>query len=214
MRAHRRGAEKVGYGLNASLSRPVWKALSPPISLCSRPTSTAPSSMMRRPPPEFPSSQQDPQRRSWAPTGTAISGRWNSNLVGLQRLEREQIFQRLHFRPAARRSSIPSAIPAKASCAAPSAMSRRTTLMIESGLEGAYNTLDGNSSFISNGARVALPGANPKVNEKRGEAIRPGKLAVLAGLVAGSRARASNFPPLRPRAFPPAVSISSSRACC
>jgi len=44
------------------------------------------------------------------------------------------------------------------------------TLTFESGLEGDYNTLDGHSSFISNGTAIALPAANPKVNEKRGEA--------------------------------------------
>jgi outer membrane receptor protein involved in Fe transport len=44
-------------------------------------------------------------------------------------------------------------------------------LMLESGLEGAYNSLNGRSDFISNGVAVPLPGANPKVNEKRGEAF-------------------------------------------
>jgi outer membrane receptor protein involved in Fe transport len=44
------------------------------------------------------------------------------------------------------------------------------TLMLEGGLEGAYNSLTGTSSFLSNGASISLPGANPKVNEKRGEA--------------------------------------------
>jgi hypothetical protein len=35
----------------------------------------------------------------------------------------------------------------------------------------AYNFLDGHSSFVSNGAVVALPNANVLVNEVRGEAF-------------------------------------------
>ncbi len=42
-------------------------------------------------------------------------------------------------------------------------------LNLEAGGEAAYNFLDGNSSFISNGATVALPNANVTVDERRGE---------------------------------------------
>lgn len=43
------------------------------------------------------------------------------------------------------------------------------TLNLESGIEGAYNFLDGASSFTSNGAAIALPNANVFVDERRGE---------------------------------------------
>ncbi|HEY1630026.1 MAG TPA: TonB-dependent receptor [Rhizomicrobium sp.] len=47
-------------------------------------------------------------------------------------------------------------------------------LTLEGGLEGAYNFLDGTSSFIDNGVPVALPSANASVNEKRGEFFAQG----------------------------------------
>jgi outer membrane receptor protein involved in Fe transport len=43
------------------------------------------------------------------------------------------------------------------------------SLTLESGLEGAYNTLNGTSGYVQNGAPVALPAANSRVNERRGE---------------------------------------------
>jgi outer membrane receptor protein involved in Fe transport len=49
-----------------------------------------------------------------------------------------------------------------------------STLTLEGGLEGAYNFLDGISSFVENGAPVALPSANARVNEKRGEVFGQG----------------------------------------
>lgn len=42
-------------------------------------------------------------------------------------------------------------------------------LTIEGGTEGAYNQLDGSSTYQLNGAAVALPSANARVDEKRGE---------------------------------------------
>jgi outer membrane receptor protein involved in Fe transport len=46
-----------------------------------------------------------------------------------------------------------------------------TTLTLEAGAEGAYNFLNGTSSFLDNGAVVALPSADARVNEKRAEAF-------------------------------------------
>jgi hypothetical protein len=43
------------------------------------------------------------------------------------------------------------------------------TLGLEAGGEAVYNFLDGHSSFVSNGASVALPNANISVKEQRGE---------------------------------------------
>jgi Outer membrane receptor proteins, mostly Fe transport len=42
-------------------------------------------------------------------------------------------------------------------------------LTVEGGAEGAYNQLDGASTYIVNAAPVALPSANARVDEKRGE---------------------------------------------
>ncbi|MEI9929906.1 MAG: TonB-dependent receptor [Rhizomicrobium sp.] len=42
-------------------------------------------------------------------------------------------------------------------------------LTIETGLEGAYNYLDGDTGFIENGIQQVLPDANAHVDEKRGE---------------------------------------------
>ncbi|MGH6870570.1 MAG: TonB-dependent receptor plug domain-containing protein [Rhizomicrobium sp.] len=44
-----------------------------------------------------------------------------------------------------------------------------TTLTLEGGAEGAFNFLDGTSSFLDNGVNVPLPSANARVTEKRGE---------------------------------------------
>ena len=49
-----------------------------------------------------------------------------------------------------------------------------TTLTLEGGLEGAYNFLDGISSYAENGVAVPLPSANARVEEKRGEAFGQG----------------------------------------
>lgn len=49
-----------------------------------------------------------------------------------------------------------------------------TTLTLEGGLEGAYNFLDGISSYAENGVAVPLPSANARVNEKRGEVFAQG----------------------------------------
>jgi len=44
-------------------------------------------------------------------------------------------------------------------------------LNLEAGGEGAYNFLNGRSSFVSDGTAISLPNANIFVNEKRGEAF-------------------------------------------
>ncbi|MDE2500636.1 MAG: TonB-dependent receptor [Alphaproteobacteria bacterium] len=49
--------------------------------------------------------------------------------------------------------------------------SPNANLTLESGAEGAYNFLNGTSSYLLNGTPVPLPSANANVNEKRGEAF-------------------------------------------
>jgi hypothetical protein len=68
------------------------------------------------------------------------------------------------------------------------------TLTLEGGGEGAYNTLNGNSTFLNNGAAVAIPGANSHVNERRGEIFAQATWKFPDGSVeAGSRAEFSRI---------------------
>jgi hypothetical protein len=49
-----------------------------------------------------------------------------------------------------------------------------TSLTLETGAEGAYNFLNGTSSFLDNGVIVPIPAEDAAVNEKRGEAFAQG----------------------------------------
>jgi hypothetical protein len=62
-------------------------------------------------------------------------------------------------------------------------------LNMEVGGEGAYNFLNGRSSFVSGGAAIALPNANVSVDEKRGEVFTnmSWKIAPKWSLEAGTR---------------------------
>ena len=88
------------------------------------------------------------------------------------------------------------------------------TVDIEAGAEGAYNFLDGRTTYQENGTPIALPSANAKVEEYRGEIfgkadwkISP-RLALEAGGrfevsrigLAGSDAKAKTFAYPKPRA--------------
>lgn len=166
--AHRRGAEKVGYSLNAALSRPVWQGdFAANLTL----EKTTFNSATYYDPPgamQFPSSHKA-RSAEFGANWDRIFGKTELNLVALQRLQRDQKFN-------ASTGSGSDEIFNSVSDTGESIL--RSTVRyvfskafrIESGFEGAYNSLSGTSSFLSNGAPVALPGANPKVNEKRGEA--------------------------------------------
>jgi outer membrane receptor protein involved in Fe transport len=62
-------------------------------------------------------------------------------------------------------------------------------LSLEGGGEGAFNYLDGHTSYAVNGAAVAVPNANVRVDEKRGEvfATATWKILQTLSLEAGSR---------------------------
>jgi outer membrane receptor protein involved in Fe transport len=68
-------------------------------------------------------------------------------------------------------------------------------LTLEGGAEGAYNFLDGTSSFVLNGVTVPLPSANARVEERRGEVFAQGtwKFAPDWLLEAGSRFEVSTI---------------------
>jgi len=166
--SHHRGAEKAGYGLNASLSRPVLEgAFTANLTLQQ---TTFNSSVFYDAPSaaSFPYSHRIRSAEAGA-NWDRYFGPVELTLVGLQRLERNAYFN-------AALSSGSTQVFNSVSDTSESIL-RGTLryipsqiLTFESGLEGDYNTLDGHSSFISNGTAIALPAANPKVNEKRGEA--------------------------------------------
>jgi len=166
--SHHRGAEKAGYGLNASLSRPVLEgAFTANLTLQQ---TTFNSSVFYDAPSaaSFPYSHRIRSAEAGA-NWDRYFGPVELTLVGLLRLERNAYFN-------AALSSGSTQVFTSVSDTSESIL-RGTlryipsqTLTFESGLEGDYNTLDGHSSFISNGTAIALPAANPKVNEKRGEA--------------------------------------------
>ena len=167
--AHRRGAEQVGYALNASLSRPVWGgAFNTNLTL----QQTIFNSSVYYDAPgaqNFPSSQKARSAELGANWDRSF-GPVELNLVALQRLEHDQNFGAAI---AANDSQIFNSVSntGESILRATARYVPEKDLMVESGLEGAYNFLNGRSSFISNGAAIVLPGANPKVNEKRGEAF-------------------------------------------
>ena len=166
---HRRGDEQVGYALNASLSRPVLAGdFNANLTLQQ---TTFNSAVFYDPPQaqDFPSSQKIRSAELGANWDRSF-GPFELHLLGLQRLERDQndnaaiasnstqIFHSVGDTSESILRATVRYVPEK-------------DLMIESGLEGAYNSLNGHSSLVSNGAAITLPGGNPKVNEKRGEAF-------------------------------------------
>jgi hypothetical protein len=62
-------------------------------------------------------------------------------------------------------------------------------LAIESGLEGAYNFLDGRSLYAENGVAIPLPSADAQVSEKRGEAFAQATWKFAEGWMAEAGAR-------------------------
>lgn len=69
------------------------------------------------------------------------------------------------------------------------------SLTLEGGAEGAFNFLDGTSTFYSNGVEVPLPSANARVEERRGEAFAQGtwKISPDWMLEAGTRFEVSTI---------------------
>ncbi|MGZ5927887.1 MAG: TonB-dependent receptor plug domain-containing protein [Rhizomicrobium sp.] len=165
--AHRRGIEKVGWGLNGSLNRPLFGGdFGTNLTL----QQTIYNSDISYDPPDavdFPASAKVRSAELGANWDHAF-GQVELNLVALQRLERDQNF---NASIASNTHQVFNSVSdlGESILRGTARWVQSQTLMIESGLEGVYNTLEGHSSFIANGTSVELPGANPKVNEKRGE---------------------------------------------
>lgn len=167
--SHRRGAEKVGWGLNGSWVQPLLAGnLSTNLVLQE---TTYNSAVFYDAPgqADFPASEKL--------RNAELGGNWDRhfgavelNLVVLQRLQRDQNDNA---------SITPGQDQVFNSVGDSGESILRGTLRyfwspdltLEGGMEGAYNFLNGASSYVSNGVLIPLPGANPEVNEKRGEAF-------------------------------------------
>ena len=191
--SHRRGAEKVGWGINGSWVQPLLEGgLSTNLILQE---TTYNSAVFYDAPgaADFPSSQKV---RS-AELGANWDRHFGSSeltIVALQRLERDQN-DNASITSSADQTFHSVSDTSESILRATLRYITSQALMIESGLEGAYNTLNGNSSYVSNGAPILLPGANPSVNEKRGEAFAQSswKFAPDWSLEAGARVEFSTL---------------------
>ena len=191
--SHRRGAEKVGYGLNGTWVQPLLDGnLS--TNLVAQET-TYNSAVFTDAPGEadFPSSLKT--------RSAELGGTWDRHfgaaelsVVGLQRLERDQN-DNASITPGSDQVFTSVSDSGESILRATLRYLWSPNLMLESGIEGAYNFLNGNSSFVSNGALIPLPGANPVVNEKRGEAFVQSswKIAPNWSLEAGARVEYSTI---------------------
>lgn len=166
--SHHRGAEDAGYGLNASLSRPLFQgAFNANLTLQQ---TTFNSSVFYDAPAaaSFPYSHKKRSAEAGA-NWDRYFGPLELTLVGLQRLERNEYYN-ASISSAATQVFTSTADTSESILRSTVRYTSSQSLTLESGLEADYNTLDGHSSFISSGTRIALPAADPKVNEKRGEA--------------------------------------------
>jgi hypothetical protein len=165
--AHRRGIEKVGWGINGSLTRPLFSgSFGTNFTL----QQTIYNSAIIYDPPNGQNFPTSAKARS-----LEVGANWDRNfgalefnLVALQRLERDLNFNAA-ISQAASQTFHSVSDTGESIVRGTLRWVRLQALTMEGSLEGAYNTLEGQSDFLSNGAPVVLPGANPKVNEKRGE---------------------------------------------
>jgi len=191
--SHRRGAEKVGWGLNGSWVQPLLEGnLSTNLVLQE---TTYNSAVFYDAPgaAHFPSSEKL--------RNAELGGNWDRhfgaielNLVALQRLQRDQN-DNASIAPGQDQNFYSVADSGESILRGTLRYLWSANLMLEGGMEGAYNFLNGNSSFVSNGASIVLPGANPEVNEKRGEAFVQSswKIAPDWSLQAGARVEYSTI---------------------
>ena len=210
--SHHRGAEKAGYGLNASLSRPIWQgAFTANLTL----QQTTYNSAVFYDPPDaasFPYNHRDTQRRTGRQLGPLFRT-GGTDPGGIAEAAAERIFQRLHFqrRPSdfhvgQRHQRIH---PARhgALYPVPDPDARRR---FRRRLQRAATAIP--ASFPTT---RPSPCRRPIPRSMRNAAkpiSRP--VGVLRPTGRWKRARDSNSPPFRPRAFRRAIFPFSSRASC
>ena len=199
--SHRRGAERVGYSVNGVLVAAGLRG-----RLRRQPHLATDEVQQRR-------ILRAPNRRISRPAkdrSAELGANWDKisdafefKLVGLQRLERDHNFMEPPS-PRRTRFSIPSAIPAKASCAPPSVMfPRRSDDRKRAG--GRLQFPEGNSNFIST-ARPSRCPAPIQSNEKRGETFVQASWR-LSPEWRWRPERVLNSPPSQPRVCLPAASF-------
>jgi len=166
--SHHRGAEKAGWGLNASVARPLLAgAFTANLTL----QQTTFNSLVFYDAPgaaRFPYSHQTRSAEAGANWDRTF-GPLELTLVGLQRLERDEYYN-ASFSSTVNQTFTSVSDTSESILRGTVRYIPSQALTLEGGLEGDYNTLDGHSSFVSSGSRIALPAGDPKVNEKRGEA--------------------------------------------
>jgi len=167
--SHRRGAEKVGWGLNGSWEQPLLDGKLATNLILQETTYN--SDVFYDPPgqADFPSSERL--------RNAELGGHWDRqfgaaqlNIVVLQRLQRDRN-DNAAITPGEDQAFHSVADSGESILRGTLRYLWSPDLMLEGGLEGAYNFLNGTSSYVDNGAVIPLPGADPHVNEKRGEAF-------------------------------------------
>ncbi|HWF64283.1 MAG TPA: TonB-dependent receptor [Rhizomicrobium sp.] len=191
--SHRRGTEKVGYGLNGSWVQPLLEGnLS--TNLVLQETSYHQAVIYDAPgQADFPALEKL--------RNAELGGHWDRqfgaaelNIVAIQRLQRDQN-DNAAITPGEDQFFHSVSDTGESILRGTLRYLWSPDLMLEGGLEGAYNFLDGSSSYINNGAVVPLPGSNPTVNEKRGEAFLQSSWKIAPGwsLEAGARVEHSTI---------------------
>ena len=148
--SHRRGAEKVGWGLNGSWVQPLLEGnLSTNLVLQE---TTYNSAVFYDAPgaADFPSSEKL--------RNAELGGNWDRhfgdielNLVALQRLQRDQN-DNASITPGQDQNFYSVADSGETILRGTLRYLWSADLMLEGGMEGAYNFLNGSSSYVSNGA--------------------------------------------------------------
>lgn len=186
-RAHSTGVTKVGYTLHGGLTTPLWTG-------------------------EW-NNNLTLQTADY-PSGIAYSGDGGSRFDTIQRTRNGEfgshwqgvigtytvetlLLQRLGHEDDSNTSAAPDGSAAFLSASDTSESILRITvrhnlspaLGVEAGGEGAYNYLKARSSFVDNGAAIAIPNANVTVDERRAEAFANASWAIAPGwsLEAGAR---------------------------
>ena len=187
----RRDADQTGWGLNAQASLPLWGGLFGANATVRR---TTYNSRVLYGAPES-ASYFDGEKALPIEIGLNWDGHVGKSeitLLALQRLEHDEslntsdagaqyFYETRHTGESILRGTLNYAAAAG--------------LNLEAGLEGAYNSLNGVSTYLLAGVAQTVPGADARVNERRGEVFAQGTWAFQPGwsLEAGVRGEFSRI---------------------
>ena len=191
--ARRLGPDRMGWGLNGQASWPLFSGTFG-INLTAR--STAHNETLIYAAPKA-ANYLDSEKTRAAESGLhwdGDAGPFKLNLVGIQRLTRQ-----VSFEPSTDGSgtSLFNSVRDTGESILRSALRYRASseLTFETGLEGAYNSLDGHTSDVVNGVPQTIVGADAHVHELRGELLAQASWNVSPewSLEAGSHAEFSTI---------------------